>query len=86
MLSSLPWFSGCLCIFLKLNKRVPLDLIQRVNCHSKSRNVPGLVLLVQDQFLRDVNNVFELFEVGVPVGNPIFFANLPKMYCCFYRC
>ena len=45
-----------------------------------------LVLLVLDQFLRDVEQRLERLEVGVPVGDQVVMEMLSKMYRCFHCC
>ena len=50
------------------------------------RDVLDLVLLVQDQFLRDVEQRLERIEICVPVGYQIKIVIFSKMYRCFHRC
>ena len=45
-----------------------------------------LSFLFQDQFMRDVEQRLELFEIGVPVENQILILMLPKMQCGLHCC
>ena len=45
-------------------------------------NVPDLVRVVQDQFLRDVEQHLERLEVGVPVAEQVVISIFSKMYRC----
>ena len=43
---------------------------KELNLNSRG-NVPDLVLLVQEQFLRDAEQRLECLDVGVPVGDQV---------------
>ena len=49
-------------------------------------NIQNLVILIQNQLLRDVDQRLERIEIGVPVGNQIIIVNVSKMYRCLHRC
>ena len=67
---------------LLLTRKV--DLIQGVNCQFNHRYLFDLVFLVQDQFLRDVEQRLEFFEVGVLLGEQVVFVILSEVNCSFH--
>ena len=61
-----------------------VDLIQGVNCNSINENVSDLVLLNQDEFIRDVQERLECPEVGFPVDDQLLIVI--KLYRYFHCC